>query len=302
MRRPLCTFALALVLALPAAAFAGRNDLQIYRLGNPKLPGSEANARFRLLMVDLGMAATPTPGHPAETLGRLGASIEIGARSAQIHPDARIDDGNCPTLNQACKVWVNEGSHPGRASIESADPYLAMPMVHVRKGLPFSFEFDSKVQYIAFSEMYAASAGFRWALNEGWDFLPDVSVGGQGTRLLGNRDFGLTTAALDVMIGKWFGVGGMVVITPYAGWQRIWVSGVSEVIDFDPGNEDPANPTDDDTIFDEVLMGENAYDRFFLGVRVNSYLLQFLGEATYTPGYLGQDAALAFMAKLGIDF
>ena len=302
MMRFVLTTALACAFAVPSMAWAGRNDLELYRLGNPKLPGSKADERFRLLMVDLGMAATPTPGHPAETLGRLGASIELGARSAQIHPDAAVDDGNCPTLNQGCKVWVNEDSHPGRTVIQGADPYLSMPMVHVRKGLPFSFEFDSKVQYIAFSEMYAASAGFRWALNEGWDFLPDVSVGGEAIKKKRNRDFGLTTAALDVMIGKWFAVAGMVVLTPYAGWQRVWISGVSEVIDFDPGMEDPANPTDDDTIFSEVLMGKNAYDRFFLGLRVNSYLLQFLGEATYTPSYLGQDPTLAFTAKIGIDF
>ena len=50
-------------------------------------------------------------------------------------------------------------------------------------------------------------------------------------------------------------LGGMAVLAPYAGWQRVWVSAISEVIDFDPGNEVIDNATADDTIFEDVLIG-----------------------------------------------
>lgn len=303
--RPLVTLvALALAASLaPHAAWANRQDLQLWRLGNPSLD-SAANDRFRMLMVDLGMAMTPTPMHPAETLGRDGGSYDLGARYAQVHSGATVPagSGGCPTGNSGCKVWVNQGTEPGASTIKQPDSALLMPVIQLRRGLPFSFEFDTKIQYVAYSEMFAATAGFRWTLNEGFDFLPDVSIGGQGTRMLGNRDFGLTTAALDVMIGKNFGLAGMFVLAPYAGWQRVWVSGVSQVIDFKPGTEDPANPTVDDSIFKEVLMGANAYDRFFIGLRFNTYLLQLSAEATYEPGYLGLGGQFVFAGKIGVAF
>lgn len=291
--------------AAPGAAMANTMDLELWRLGNPNLDAA-ANDRFERLMVDLGLAVTPGPGHPAETLGRSGTSFELGVRYAGIHQDATVaaqGGTGCPPGNASCAVWVNEGTSPGRAPQRAPSPGLLMPFLQVRKGLPFSFELEGKLQYLAYSEMFAATAGVRWTLNEGFDFLPDLSVGGQGTRLLGNRDFGLTTAALDVMIGKWFGVAGMFQLTPYAGWQHVWVSGVSEVLDFAPGTEDPSNPTADDTVFRQVGLADHAYDRFFLGLRFNSYIVQVAVEGTYQPKVLdfAQDT-FQVMGKIGLDF
>jgi len=302
------------LLCVPGMAQAKPNDIQAWRLGNPSTDYDGANGRFRLLTTDLAMAFTPTPMHPAETLGRSGASMELGLRMAQVHGDATVEgDGSCQASADACRVWVNEGTAEGRTSQVSVDNLFLMPTIQIRKGLPFSFEFESKFQYLANSEMFAATAGLRWVLNEGFAFLPDVSVGGQGTRLMGVREIGIITAGLDVTVGKWFNLGGMAVLAPYAGWQRVWVSGISEVIDFNPGAEDLANPTSDDTIFEDVLIGDNYFDRFFLGFRFNAYIVQVSVEATYqpthkvpgadnNPGFPDQGSTLSFGGKLGLDF
>jgi hypothetical protein len=257
---------------------------------------------------------TPTPLHPAETLGRSGTSMEVAFRVSQIHPDATVEgNGSCQSTPDACRVWVNEGTAAGRASQIPIDSYFLLPTLQIRKGLPFSFEFDSKFQYLMHSDLFAASAGLRWTINEGFDFLPDISVGGQGTRVMGLRDAGIITAALDVTIGKWFSIGGMTVLTPYAGWQRVWVSGISDVIDFDPANEVLDNPTADDTKFEDVAIANNYFDRFFVGFRFNSYILQVAGEVTYQPahrlpvsdslpGFPDQGSTLTFGLKLGLDF
>ena len=42
-------------------AQAGPNDIQLWRLGSPNADYDGANGRFRLLVADLGLAATPTP-------------------------------------------------------------------------------------------------------------------------------------------------------------------------------------------------------------------------------------------------
>ncbi|MDF1564344.1 MAG: hypothetical protein P1V51_14940 [Deltaproteobacteria bacterium] len=301
----------ALVLSatcLPGLARANTNDIQAFRLGSPATDFEGANGRYRLLSTDLAMAFTPTPMHPAETLGRSGASMEVGMRMAQVHADARVEgNGTCNNSADNCRVWVTEGN------VESL---FLMPMVQVRKGLPFSFEFETKFQYLIHSEMFAATAGLRWSLNEGFDFLPDVSVGGQGTRVMGVREIGIITGALDVTVGKWFSLGGMAVLAPYAGWQRVWVSAISEVIDFDPANELLDNATADDTIFEDVLIGGNYFDRFFVGFRFNAYVVQVSGEFTYqpahkvsaasvstgNPGFPDQGATMTFATKLGLDF
>jgi len=296
------------LLSLPLAAHAGDGDLQVYRLGNPNTPGSLANERFQLLMFDLGMAITPSPGHPGETLGRLGGSLEMGVRYIPIHANAAVDDGACPTLNPDCRIWVTRGSHPGTLQPTSQAGFIVAPVLHVRKGLPFSVEFEGKGQYIPATEMFMISAGVRWAAIEGLPvFLPDVSFGAVGTRFFGNQDFGLTTAAADVVASWDFGIGGMITLTPYGGYQRVLVSGASELIDFDPGNEDPSNPTGDDTLFRDVELDDpenmdSPKHRFFGGVRINSYIIQASGEVVYQPGFLGLSDTIGGMLKLGVDF
>lgn len=299
---------------LPGTANAQRLDLELWRLGNPRaitlwdgttVPADElADERFRMLMVDLGLATHPTPGHPANTPGRAGAAFELGLRVAQIHPDASLANDSCPPGNSGCNIWVTRGNNPelprdGRKAVPSR---LLMPTLQARKGLPFSFELTGKAQYLAGSSNCVLTGGLRWALNEGFDFLPDLSVGTQVTRLIGARDFGLTTASADVLVGKWFGIAGSLSLAPYLGWQRIWVSGVSGVIDFDPANENPSDPTRDDTVFADVTMPENIFDRVVFGMRVRSYVGQILLEGSYTPMFLGMDPTLNFLVQAGLDF
>jgi hypothetical protein len=311
--RPALLLALAASLLLvPERAEAQRMDLQIWRLGNPRpitladgevVPADPlANERFRMVMVDLGLAMSPTPMHPANSLGRAGAAFEFGLRLPEIHPVATLIGDSCPRGNPSCQIWVTRGNEPGRLPQQPPSSRLVAPVLQVRKGLPFSFELGSKVQYLAGSSIVAATGSMRWALNEGFDFLPDLSVGGQATRFVGTRDFGLTTASVDVLVGKWFAIQGMAAVAPYLGWQRVWVSAVSGVVDFDPGAEVFNDPTRDDTVFNEVFMASNAYDRMVFGLRVRSHVAQVLFEGNYQPEYLGMTATVGFTAKVGLDF
>lgn len=303
MTRTALALATALTFLLPGIGHAQSRDLQLWRLGDPRADPA-ANQRYEMLAVDLGLALTPTPLHPAETLGRSGFGFEVGLRVVDVHQNAAApaaEGAACPTANPECLVWVTEGSEPGLE--DPADPPggLLLPVLQVRKGLPFSFELDGKLQWVPRSEMVAMTGGLRWALNEGLDFLPDVSVGGQVTRLVGNRDLGLTTAALDVMVGKWVGIGGMVQLAPYGGWQHVWIGSESRVIDFDPAGEIADDPTADDTAFASVDMGETAYDRFFIGLRAELDLFQLSVEGAWQPGPFDLADGFLFTTKIGLS-
>ncbi len=306
------------LLAVPSNSAAQHMDLELWRLGNPRpielsdgtsvSPYLEADDRFRLLMVDLGLAMHPTPTHPANTLGRAGTAFEFSLRLPQIHPGAtvqpgdRVEEGDCPPGNPQCRIWVIRGTAEGYAPQRPPPSRLIVPTIQLRKGLPASFELNSKIHYLTGSSMVGLSGGLRWALNEGFDFLPDLSVGGQGTRLVGTKGFGLTTFSADVLLGKWFPIAGSATFGPYLGWQRVWVHAVSSVIDFNPGHEAADNPTGDDSIFDTVNAVDNGYDRVVFGLRVKSYVAQFLLEGSYQPDFLGLDPAFNIIFMVGVDF
>lgn len=77
--------------------------------------------------------------------------------------------------------------------------------------------------------------GFR----TGWpSYLPDVSAGGGVRTLTGTSDFSLTTVGIDAQISKPITLADTSVITPYVGYQRLYIFGDSSTVSLTP-NVDP---------------------------------------------------------------
>ncbi len=276
--------------AAMGAASTGRADPQDFdltKLGNAASSSSAAaaNDNFRVFANQLGAAISSTDFSPPETLGHSGFNFAAG------YSVAKVGD------TQA-QYWPRQGT-PGSDA-------LLMPSVMVRKGLPFSFELGSRFSYITYSRMAAVTLEVKWALNEGFLYLPDLGVRGHGTRLVGTRDFGLTTAGVDVGIGKQFALGGVVTLTPYAGWDFLMVSCVSGVVDFkDPATTTvayaQANPTSNTATFNSVTMGQNHSNRFYAGLRFIASALELGAEASMTQTYLNKQTVV-FSGKVGLDF
>ena len=109
-----------------------------------------------------------------------------------------------------------------------------MPSVHVRKGLPFSLELGGRVGWVEKSRMVAATGELKWAVNEGFTYLPDIAVRGHVTKLFGAGDFDLTGHGLDFGVGKQFPLGGMITLTPYGGLDLTFVRRHLQHVDFNP--------------------------------------------------------------------
>jgi hypothetical protein len=165
---------------------------------------------------------------------------------------------------------------------------LLLPSVHIRKGLPFSFEVGTRLTWINTSRMGAGTLELKWSVNEGFAVLPDIGIKGSVTRLFNNRDFDLTVAGLDIGIGKRFAIGGMLTLTPYIGWNLLWVSAVSNTVDFQPSRSSQqaqASPTaqlDNTGVFDEVTLGANSHNRFYGGLRFIGGVVQLGAELSYS--------------------
>jgi hypothetical protein len=123
---------------------------------------------------------------------------------------------------------------PGNASLwnkaTAADGYsglMFVPKIHVRKGLPWSFEIGGTFSYLVQSEVVAIGGEIKWSLFEGYHNgwrggLPDVAVRGTVSRIIGLKDVDLTLVGVDGSISYTLEIGGTVTLTPYTGYQYIW--------------------------------------------------------------------------------
>jgi hypothetical protein len=286
--------AVALVVVLGAAGVARADplDFQLHKLGMPADASSDedpANASFRTFVNQLGCALGSFNLTPPETLGHSAFNFSME------YAVAKVDSSR--------EVWPRAG----RAEDETVPPpvdALLMPSVHIRKGLPFSLELGTRISYLQYSRMTAATMEFKWALNEGFFYLPDLGVRGSATRLMGARDFALTTAGLDIGLGKQLAVGGMLTLTPYAGWNMIYVNASSGVIDFSPRRtleNAQLKPTEDTGVFKPVNMPQNRNNRFYFGLRFISYVFEMAAEVSVTKSFGGRSLN-TFSGKIGLDF
>jgi len=102
-----------------------------------------------------------------------------------------------------------------------------MPGIHVRKGLPWSFELGGTLNYLIQSDLFGLGGEVKWSIFEGYRHgfrgaLPDVAARGSVVRVIGETDVDLTIVGVDGSISYAFGIGGMVTLTPYAGFQYLW--------------------------------------------------------------------------------
>jgi hypothetical protein len=286
-----------------AVASADPNDFKVYQLGSPA-NRADANANFRIFARELGAALTSVNLSPPETLGHAGFSV-----NAEL---------SVVSLNTSQFVFPTEAreARPDRAP----SGLLLLPSAHVRKGLPFSFELGARAAWIEKSRMGAGTVELKWAVNEGFTYLPDIGLRTFATRLFNTRDFDLAATGFDVGVGKQFAIGGMVTLTPYVGWNLVWVGAWSNQIDFAPEmpkaewdrQVSPRSGTFTRTVYvyDEVKLLSNSHNRFYGGLRFIGGVIQLGAEVSYSSLGRFRDngvdrdmpSVLAFNSTVGLDF
>ena len=292
-----------------ATVFADDYDFRVENLGNPTPGGANfnaaANPNFQAFARTFGAALTSTNLMPPETVGHAGFNINLELTVASLPTESIPGQTTLPT--------------------ERAEPpgTVLLPAFHVRKGLPFSLELGGRVAWVEKSRMVAATGELKWAVNEGFTWLPDIAVRGHVTRLFGNRDFDLTGLGLDFGIGKQFPLGGMVTLTPYGGLDFTGISATSSILDFRQTRtygETLAGPLaglTDTGVYSKLSFGDNINQRLYGGVRFVGGVLQLGAEISFTrlgsvdvptgadPAVTesrGLPGVITFNTSLGLDF
>jgi hypothetical protein len=189
------------------------------------------NAKWAKLVSQYGMAMAPNPMHSARTTGYGGFDFSLF--------------GTITTLDTSGD-WLHKGTEGpitgGKFAANNASPDSVLQLYGVtgRKGLPYGFELQGSVAYMANTEMVVMGGGIRWAILEGFrtgalGYLPDVSIGGYVNTLTGSAKVKITVPSLDIQLSKPFTIANSVIFQPYAGWQLIWIDADSGVVDGTPG-------------------------------------------------------------------
>jgi len=316
MRRLVCALAAVLALAAAPAARAEPLDFDLTTLGPPDPDvwttilfrssavgdaatlARESRQRFAILSTELGLALSSAVLHPASTTGHSGFDVGLEVATVAVHGSDTI--GAAPVAGFSNEVWPSGGT---------AVTQLFLPSVHFRKALPFSFEFGGRMIYLNQSSLFAAQGEAKWALNEGFEYVPDVAVRAAYTRLFGEKDWNLGTTDLDLIVSKRWGLYGVTSLTPYFAGRFTFVSASSDRMDFAPTTS--TNPVD---IVQTQASFPHFSARFYrstLGLRFTAYAVSLALEGTYfgggspeKSGYEGVKIAssLGGAAKLGWEF
>jgi hypothetical protein len=190
---------------------------------------------FKRLMNQWGFAFAPTAMHSARTTGYGGFHMSIEAAYTKI--DDKAEYWKLGTQG-ARDPSSNKGS-----VINSGPPsMLQLYSVRVRKNFGFGLELATQVGFMPSTTILSGGADVRMALLEGFrtgflGIIPDVAVGGGVRTITGTPEFQLTTVGLDVQVSKPITIASQSVLTPWVGYQYLWIFGDSGLIDTTPATD-----------------------------------------------------------------
>jgi hypothetical protein len=287
---------------VPRESAANPYDISLRGLGRPpnNAPLSDPVVRrFQNLTSELVFALAPRPLAPAETLGMSGFEFSLVSTTADINETALYWQGQpgAPIFEGALPTHGNRG----------VPKSFWVPTIHLRKGLPLSTEVGINAAYLAWSEMVMLGVEGKVALHESYfRWVPALSARGAVGRLFGSSDLDIVTIEADILTSLPFGVGGMVQVTPYAGYGFLFAHVNSQVIDETPYevlDPDDQKGGDDGSLytFPTLEWSKNQHGRLVIGLRFNVAMLELLYELNL--GMLGGAAGTlqSHSIKIGFD-
>ena len=241
------TFILA---AFSPSAWAGRNDLQLLNLcpsapsvlnapecswvqrgadggiKSPVVPDAKGRQDFRSLMSELGVVLAPRIPMPVDTGGIAGfeLSAEFGVT----------------------QISHNQGFWNGVRGVSATNPAATRPdaqlttvgaFVHKGIWLPVpTMELGLGAVHLLDSHLLAWQGYAKLAIHEGFDdwLIPSVAVRGAVSYLTGTSQVTMTTATLDLLLSKGFGLRKTARLEPFAGGSLIAIFAHSGSIDATP--------------------------------------------------------------------
>jgi hypothetical protein len=234
------------------------------------VPGNECepdHGAFKKLVSQYGFAFAPTAMHSARTTGFGGFHLSI--------------EGAFTNISEGKEYWkrgtqgpVDPNQNQASTINGSPDTILQLYSAKLRKSFGFGLELTTVVGFMPKTSILSGGADVRLSLLEGFrsgipGILPDIAVGGGVRTITGTPQIQLTVVGLDVQVSKPLPVADSSIITPWVGWQYVWMFADSGLVDLTPGTDAigrcnfsginvPGNPDPDPLKQDSN--GEQIYD------------------------------------------
>jgi hypothetical protein len=312
----------ALAALAPRTAHAGSMDPAIERLSVVNEDGElePDEVAFTRLINAYGFALAPEAFHAARTTGFGGFHIGIEGLYTKMDDDADY-------LRRGTRGSTDPSTQAGARENSAPSALLQQYSLRMLKGFGFGLEVAGQFGFVPQTSIMNGGADVRFSLLEGFrdgvfGVLPDLAVGGGVRTITGTNQFQLTVAGADAQISKPFTVSDTGVLTPWVGFQYLWIFGDSGLVDLTPtvdaqgacnfqgpntpGNpvesgDDPQNPTRDgqpvcdggsnddfnnNVVFDPVRLQRQ---RFLVGMSYHYEMVSFAGQ--FMMDWLPPDAA-----------
>jgi hypothetical protein len=200
-----------------------------------RFPACEPDNRaFARLVNQYAFALAPTAMHSARTTGFGGFHLSIEANYTTISDADYWHKGT-----QGTRDPVNN-----EASVENTNPasLLQLYSLKFRKGFGFGLELTGTVGFMPQTSIVSGGADARISLLEGFrkgvgGILPDIAAGAGVRTITGTPQIQITVMGLDGQVSKPLAIADSSVLTPWVGYQYLFIYGDSGLIDLTPGTD-----------------------------------------------------------------
>ncbi len=191
------------------------------------------NDAFINLINTYGMAIAPTAMYPAHTTGFGGFEIALEGTYTSIHSDADYLKKGTRGPTDSAGVAADENS--------DVPSMLQMYSLRIRKGFGFGVETGLQFGFMPSTSLVSGGIDLRLAILEGFrdgplGYLPDFAVTGSARTITGTSQVQLTVAGVSGTFSKPITIAQSGVLTPWFGYQHLFLFGDSGVIDFTPAD------------------------------------------------------------------
>jgi hypothetical protein len=196
---------------------------------------SPDHAAFKRLISQYGFAFAPTAMHSARTTGYGGFHLSLQADYTSISSGKYY-------WKYGTQGAVDPSNGSSSTYNSSPQSLLQLYSLKFRKSFGFGLEVAGLVGFMPKTSIISGGADVRMSLLEGFrtgvgGILPDIAVGGGVRTITGTPQFQLTVAGVDAQISKPLPIQDAQVLTPYLGYQYLWMFGDSGLIDLTPGTD-----------------------------------------------------------------
>lgn len=192
-------------------------------------PDEEA---FTKLINQWGPAIAPTAMHSARTTGFGGIHLSLEGAYTKI-------DSEADYWKRGTRGPIDPNNNTASIVNDSPQALLQTYSVKIRKSFGFGLEVMGTVGFMPKTSILVGGADVRLSLLEGFrksipGFLPDLAAGGAVRTITGTQEFQLTVSAVDAQLSKPLPLGDSSILTPWVGYQYIWIFGDSGLVDLTP--------------------------------------------------------------------